>query len=46
MKLQIYHHTRNYAPTLSDKCVQVCGFFNVPCWPRNTEDAGDEAYGL
>ena len=25
---------------------QVCGFFNVPCWPCNIEDAGDGAYGL
>ena len=25
---------------------QVCGFFNVPCWPCNTEDAGDGAYSL
>ena len=26
--------------------VQVRGFFNVPCWPYNTEDAGDGAYDL
>ena len=25
---------------------QVCGFFNVPCWLYDTEDAGDRAYNL
>ena len=43
MKQQIDHHTGNYAPY---SFRQVCGFFNVPCWPCNTEDAGDGAYGL
>ena len=36
MKQQIDHHTGNYAPY---SFRQVCGFFNVPCWPCNTEDA-------
>ena len=43
MKLQIDHHTGNYVPY---SFRQVCGFFNVPCWPCNTEDVGDGAYGL
>ena len=43
MKLQIDHHTGNYVPY---SFRQACGFFNVPCWPCNTEDAGDGAYGL
>ena len=34
---------RDYAPY---SFRQVCGFFNVPCWPCKTEDAGDGAYGL
>ena len=42
MKLQIDHHTGNYVPY---SFRQVCKFFNVPCWPCNIEDAGDEAYG-
>ena len=25
---------------------QLCGFFNVPCWQYDTEDAGDRAYNL
>ena len=25
---------------------QLCGFFNVPCWRYDTEDAGDRAYNL
>ena len=33
-----YYNTGNYVP--------YCGFFNVPCWPYNTEDTGDGAYGL
>ena len=43
MKLQIDLHTGNYVPY---SFRQVCGFFNVPCWPCNTEAAGDGAYGL
>ena len=47
MKLQIDHNTGNYVPY---SFRQVCGFFNVACWPCNTEDAGDGAgdgaYGL
>ena len=43
MKLQIDHNTGNYVPY---SFRQVCGFFNVPCWPCNTEDAGDGAYSL
>ena len=43
MKLQIDHHTGNYVPY---SFWQVCGFLNIPCWPCNTEDAGDGAYGL
>ena len=42
MQLQIDHHTGNYVPY---SFRQVCGFFNVHCWPCNTEDAGDGAYG-
>ena len=38
MKLQIDHHAGNYVPY---SFRQVCGFFNVPCWPCNTEDAED-----
>ena len=41
--LQIDHNTGNYVPYCFR---QVCRFFNVPCWPCNTEDAGDGAYGL
>ena len=36
MKLGIDHHTGNYVPY---SFRQVCGFFNVPCWPCNTEHA-------
>ena len=43
MKLMIDHHTGNY---VLYSFRQVCGFFNVPCWPCNTEDAGDGAYGF
>ena len=43
MKLEIDHNTGNYVPY---SFRQVCRFFNVPCWPCNTEDAGDGAYGL
>ena len=43
MTLQIDHNTGNY---VSYSFRQVCGFFNVPCWPCNSEDAGDGAYGL
>ena len=43
MTLQIDHNTVNYVPY---SFRQVCGFFNIPCWPCNTEDAGDGAYGL
>ena len=43
MQLQIDHDTGNYVPYSFRK---VCGSFNVPCWPRNIEDAGDGAYGL
>ena len=43
MKLQIDRHTGNYIPY---SFRQVCGFFNVPYWLWNTEDAGDGAYGL
>ena len=43
MKLQIDHNTGNYVPY---SFRQVCRFFNAPCWPCNTEDAGDGAYGL
>ena len=41
--LQIDHNTGNYVPC---SFRQVCGFFNVPCWPCNTENAGEGAYGL
>ena len=37
------HHIGNNVPY---SFRQVCGFFNVPCWPCNTEDAEDGAYGL
>ena len=43
IKLQIYHHPGNYVPY---SFRQGCGFFNVPCLPYNSEDAGDRAYGL
>ena len=43
MNLQIDHNTGNYVPY---SFRQVRGFFNVPCWPCNTEDAGDGTYGL
>ena len=35
MKLQIDNHTGNYVPY---SFRQVCGFFNVPCWPCNTRE--------
>ena len=37
------HNTGNY---VSDSLCQVCGFFNVPFQPYNTEDAVDGAYDL
>ena len=37
------HYTGNSVPY---SLRQVRGFFNVPCWPYNTEDAGDRAYDL
>ena len=37
------HYTGNSVPY---SLRQVRGFFNVPCWPYNTEDAGDGAYDL
>ena len=43
MTIQIDHNTGNYVPY---SFRQVCGFFNVPYWPCNTEDGGDGAYGL
>ena len=35
------HNTGNYVPYSFRK---LCGFFNVSCYPYNTEDAGDRAY--
>ena len=43
MLLQTDHHTGNYVPY---SFRQVCGFFNVPCSPCNSEDTRDGAYGL
>ena len=37
------HYTGNSVPY---SLRQVRGFFNVPCWLYNTEDAGDGAYDL
>ena len=37
------HYTGNSVPY---SLRQVRRFFNVPCWPYNTEDAGDGAYDL
>ena len=37
------HYTGNSVPY---SFRQVHGFFNVPCWLHNTEDAGDGAYDL
>ena len=38
-----HHYTRNSVPY---SLRQVCGFFNVPWWLYNTEDAGNGAYDL
>ena len=48
---ELYNETTDRPPhrelrPLLPTSTQVCGFFNVPCWPCNTEDAGDGAYGL
>ena len=37
------HYSGNSVPY---SLQQVSGFFNVPCWLYNTEDAGDGAYDL
>ena len=45
MKLELDHHTGNYM-YVPYSFRLVWGSFNVPCWPCNTEEAGEGAYGL